>query len=97
MPDRNFEDNSTFKKMDDVVARKSSNDGVVVLMKMDDSSSFFKINGVASEVWDMINQEIPTNQVIDNLEKNYTVGRKQIESDVHCFLDKLLDMDIIRV
>jgi len=86
-------DDSKFQKHEDVVSRKNAND-IVVLMKMDDSSSFFKINGVAAEVWELIDNGMSVKEVVDKLSIEYNVTKEQLQSDVNGLLTTLLEKEL---
>jgi hypothetical protein len=93
MSDIQITDDSKFQKHEDVVSRKNAND-IVVLMKMDDSSSFFKINGVAAEVWELIDGGMSVKEVVDKLSIEYNVTREQLQSDVNGLLTNLLEKEL---
>ncbi|OUR93614.1 hypothetical protein A9Q84_19285 [Halobacteriovorax marinus] len=93
MSDIQITDDSKFQKHEDVVSRKNAND-IVVLMKMDDSSSFFKINGVAAEVWELIDSGLSVKEVIDKLTAEYNVSREQLQGDVNSLLTNLLEKEL---
>ncbi|CBW27888.1 hypothetical protein BMS_3131 [Halobacteriovorax marinus SJ] len=81
------------QKCDDVVSRKNAND-IIVLMKMDDSSSFFKINGVAAEVWDLLSDGKSVKEVLDQLEGEYNVTREVLLGDVSKLITQLVDKNL---
>lgn len=86
-------DDSKFQKHEDVVSRKNAND-IVVLMKMDDSSSFFKISGVAAEVWELIDSGMSVKEVVDKLSSEYNVTKEQLQSDINGLLTNLLEKEL---
>ena len=93
MSDIQINDDSKFQKHEDVVSRKNAND-VIVLMKMDDSSSFFKINGVAAEVWELIESGLTVKEVLIKLSADYDVSEDQLKSDINDLLTNLLEKDL---
>ena len=90
MSELQISENLKIEKCDDVVSRKNAND-VIVLMKMDDSSSFFKINGVAAQVWDLLSEGMSIKEVLDSLVKEYDVTREQLYSDVEALVNTLIE------
>jgi len=97
MASKNYTDETVFKKSDEIVDRKNNNENIIVLMKMDDSSSFYKIKGVATEVWELIGEGKNVKSIVEDLNAKYTVGDGQIRKDVESFLDELLEMDVISI
>ncbi len=81
------------EKCEDVVSRKNAND-VIVLMKMDDSSSFFKINGVAAQVWDLLNEGMSIKEVLDRLVNEYDVTRDQLYTDIKALVNTLIEKEL---
>jgi hypothetical protein len=86
-------DDSKFSKHEDVVSRKNAND-IVVLMKMDDSSSFFKINGVAAEVWELIDSGMSVGEVVAKITSEYDVSEEQLKKDINGLLTSLLEKEL---
>ncbi|MBK24106.1 MAG: hypothetical protein CME70_08915 [Halobacteriovorax sp.] len=97
MASKSYTDDTVFKKSEEIVDRKNNNENIIVLMKMDDSSSFYKIKGVATEVWELIGEGKNVKSIVEDLNAKYTVGDGQIRKDVESFLDELLEMDVISI
>lgn len=90
-----FDGGTIFEVSEDVVARKNNQD-VVILMKMDDSSSFFKIDGVAARVWELLSEKMDYATIIQNITDEYDTEKSQVESDVDGLINKLKEIDAIR-
>ncbi|MCK5073160.1 MAG: PqqD family protein [Bacteriovoracaceae bacterium] len=95
MTDKKYDKSTIFEKRNDVVSRANNDENVTVLMKMDDSSSFYKIDGVAQHVWGLINEHKSVDEMLRILESKYDASAEKISEDVHKFLHKLLDLNII--
>ena len=54
-----------------------------------DSGKYFLIKGVGNDIWDMIQNEITPNEIIDNLLSEYEVSREECEKSVMEFLEKM--------
>jgi hypothetical protein len=89
-----FNKNTCYKKPDDVVAR-TNQDGTFVVMKMDDSNVFFKINGVAADVWKGLLEGKTPEALIGEIEQSYESPRDVIEADVSQFITELLGKDLL--
>jgi len=77
-----------------IVARKNQDHSVVV-MKMDESSIFFKIDGVAAEAWNLLSEKKSCRQIISELAGTHAQFSKQIEVDIPKFVQDLLDKKLI--
>ena len=79
---------------EDIVAR-TNNDGSFILMKMDESSTFFKIEGVASYVWQQMNEGQTLPEIMISIEEQFDVAKDQLENDVEGFLSELIKRELI--
>lgn len=85
---------TTLEKAVDVVTRKS-NDGSVVVMKLDNSNYFYKITGIAAEIWSEVDGGKPLSEVRDTILKRYNVAAEQLDQDIECFVKKLKEYKFI--
>jgi hypothetical protein len=83
-----------YRASTEIVTRKNQ-DGTVVIMKMDDSNNFFKINGIASEVWNAIQNEIPLNQLKQKITSEYDVTDDQLNKDIDSLIKTLIEKNLI--
>lgn len=90
-----YNDETVFKRSEEIVDRKNNNENVIVLMKMDDSSSFYKIRGVATEVWELLSEGKPVKTIIEEITGRYEAPKDKIREDVEKFLNELMEMDVI--
>ena len=95
MASSNYNDETVFTRSEEIVDRKNNNENIVVLMKMDDSSSFYKIKGVATEVWELLGEGKSVKGIVDEINGRYEPPDDQIRKDVENFLDELIDMNVI--
>ncbi|MBO4921474.1 MAG: PqqD family protein [Lachnospiraceae bacterium] len=54
-----------------------------------DSGKYFLIKGVGNDIWEMIQNEITPNEIIDKLLSEYDVNREECEKSVMEFLKKM--------
>ncbi len=90
-----FNPDSVYKKPEDVVAR-ANQDGTFVVMKMDDSNIFFKIEGVSTLVWKGLIEGQTPKKLSDSITKEYNVSIDQVTKDIEEFIGKLLEKDLIQ-
>lgn len=89
-----FDRTKRYKKPDDVVAR-TNQDGTFVVMKMDDSNIFFKINGVAADVWKGLLEGKTPDALVKEIEQSYESSKDVIDADVSKFVSELLDKSLL--
>ncbi len=80
----------------DLVAR-NNDDGTIVVMKMDESNLFFKIDGVAADVWKGLNDNKDLNQIFSEIQNSYDVSEEDLKKDVESFLNDLKGRDLIEL
>lgn len=78
------------------IVSRSNQDGTVILMKMDESNTFFKINGVAAEVWKELSTKKHINQIATEIMDNYDASAEKITTDIKQFVETLLAKDLIQ-
>ncbi|MBQ6024355.1 MAG: PqqD family protein [Lachnospiraceae bacterium] len=54
-----------------------------------DNGKYFLIKGVGNDIWEMIQNEITPNEIIEKLLSEYDVGREECEKSVMEFLEKM--------
>ena len=54
-----------------------------------DNGKYFLIKGVGNDIWDMIQEEITPQEIIEKLLSEYDVSREECEKSVMEFLDKM--------
>jgi len=89
---------NSFIEIKDQVVFRTNKDGTIVVMKMNDDDMFYKINGVAAEMWKMFSEKrMSLGEVATSLSIEYTVSSEKIISDAQLFLTKILEFDLIQV
>ena len=87
--------------INNVVSRRNDIDttdlnGEIVMMDLE-KGRYFSLNGVGSRIWEIIEEPIGINKIVDCLLEEYDVNRNECEENVLEFLGKLGDADIISV
>lgn len=57
-----------------------------------DSGKYYLIKGVGNDIWDMIQEEITPDEIIDKLLSEYEVTREECAESVYSFLGKLEEL-----
>ncbi|MCF8058916.1 MAG: PqqD family protein [Bacteriovoracaceae bacterium] len=86
----------TVKVQSDLVAR-NNDDGTIVVMKMDESNLFFKIEGIAAEVWKGLNQNKNLKQIHADIKSTYDVEDTQLLGDIENFINDLKSRDLVQI
>lgn len=60
-----------------------------------DNGKYFLIKGVGNDIWDMIQEEITPNEIIEKLLSEYDVSKEECEKSVMEFLDKMESLNFI--
>ena len=78
----------------DIVVRENK-DGTVIAMKMDDGDIFYKIDGVAAEIFKGLRKNIDLKTMVENVSKKYKVTPNTVHNDTTVFLKKLIELKFI--
>jgi len=83
-----------FTKAEDVVCREN-NDGSVIVMRLDNSDEFYKIDGVAAEVFELIDSKRTLGAIVEMIHTAYEVEKNLILEDSSKLLSDLLSKNIV--
>lgn len=84
-----------FEKIDDIVCRNNE-DGSIVVLRIDSGDEFFKIEGVASEAFELIDSKRTLGEIVKMIDVAYGVGEEVICKDVSIFFSDLLAKNIVK-
>lgn len=90
--------NSKIKLSDDLISRVNQ-DNTIIVMRMDDDEFFYKIEGVAAEIWLKLNsdQSIKLETIVNELANSYKMNSEIIINDSQEFLNKVLNLKFISI
>ncbi|MCR5755055.1 MAG: lasso peptide biosynthesis PqqD family chaperone [Acetatifactor sp.] len=60
-----------------------------------EQGKYFLIKGVGNDIWDMIQEPVTPEQIIERLLQEYEVTPQECENSVMDFLDKMEDLGFI--
>lgn len=83
-----------YKVAESVISRRNQN-GTIVLMKTLDAVSFYKVDGIAAEVWRCFATPQTSESVIDHLSKLHPKHAKLISRETGAMIQKLLRFDLL--
>lgn len=78
----------------EVVARKNQ-DGTVVVMRLDESSLFYKIDGIAAQVWESLTHAKKTSELIKEFQALYPDNKADLEKDIPLFVSEVLNKNLV--
>jgi len=84
------------KIMDDVVSR-STQDGCAILMKLDSSTTFYKLNGISAQIWKELQAQKSLESILENIELEYNVERSTLDLDTKNLLQALENKQFIKL
>lgn len=85
---------SKYKVSNDIVFRRSP-DGSVIIMKMDESSLFFKLTDVSAVVWNMLGKGENVNTIVSKVVSEYDVTQDIALKDINELISNLEEKKFI--
>ncbi len=83
--------------LSDSIVSRTNQDGTVIVMNIDEGNTFFKINGVAAEVWNELSQKKDIKQIVEKVSNEYNAPKEKIIEDVNGLVEKLLAKNLIKI
>lgn len=83
-----------FQKSESLVARRNQ-DGTAILMKLDETNLFYKLQGTAADVWAEFDHPRTLEGLVHHFSKLYPSAQKQLENDLAAFLETLVQNGLI--
>ena len=81
----------------DTISRVNQ-DGTVIVMAMNEDEFFYKIDGIAAEMWQLFpNIDKTLGQIVEDIASDYAISPDQVSKDVEGFLTKALELKLIRL
>jgi hypothetical protein len=79
-------------RSDDLVEADIDNDKVMMHV---DSGLYFGLDAVAARVWELLEQPLSINELVDSLTQEFDVEADQCRSDIESFITKLQENKLI--
>lgn len=86
--------NQSYRVLDEIVSRNNK-DGTVIVMKLDDSNVFFKIDGLAARVWKEIASKNSLADLKAEILKEYNTDEETLNRDISLLLADLQKNNLI--
>ena len=78
----------------DIVVRENK-DGTVIAMKMDDGDMFYKIDGVAAELFKDLRKDQTLKSSFEKIQNSYQVDANKLHGDISVFLRQLIKLGFV--
>lgn len=87
--------NQNYEVYEDVVSRDNQ-DGTVIVMKMDEGNTFFKLTNISAEIWRELTQKKGLNQIFSGVLENYDVSEEMLRQDVEHLMKGLVERRLVK-
>jgi hypothetical protein len=88
---------------DDTTVRRSAEgvvasniDGEVVMMNIEDGA-YYTLNGIASRIWELIEDPFRVSRLVERLLEEFAVDRRTCAEETVQFLEELRKIEVLRV
>jgi len=92
-----FTPSSLLKLSPDVFVRRNPDGSIIVMSTASEEDKFFRITGVAAEIFDKIDGQTPISRIVETVKSQYEVKVEKIVADAEPFLEKLIKFNIVTV
>jgi hypothetical protein len=82
-------------KVSDLIVSKKDSAGISMLVSLDESENFYRIDGIASQAWEMIVEGLSLAQISQNLISQYPDHKEEVLKDLEAFIHKLIELKIL--
>lgn len=85
-------------EIDSQTISRVNQNGTVVVMSLTEDDFFYKIDGVAAEIWQQFsNKEKKLSDIITEIANEYSVSEVQVQKDIEDFLEKVIKLKLIKL
>jgi coenzyme PQQ biosynthesis protein PqqD len=92
------EPNSVYARSDSLVTRDLAGEKIIVPVrgKVGDLNNIYTLNGVASDIWNLLDGQRTVAQIVTELEQQYDVDAATLANDVSRTLEELSGEGLVR-
>lgn len=90
-----FNDSSILKHNDTNIVFRRNKDGSVLITQLNNDNKFYKINGVAAELWMKLDGSQSLEKIMKALLDEYDVDSKRLYQDSESCLNELIKLDFV--
>lgn len=78
----------------EIIVRKNQ-DGTVIVMRLDESAMFYKIDGIAAKVWSSLVERKTLSDLVSEFSDQHPQNKNQVDQDISNFVGDLLNKNLI--
>jgi hypothetical protein len=88
---------AVFRHNDSLVARDLAGEKVIIPIrgKVGDLGSIYTLNGVANEIWNLLDGERSVSDIVNRLQQEYEVDPATLAADIRRLLDEMQQEGLI--
>lgn len=90
-----FNDNTVFKHNESNIVFRRNKDGSVLITQLNNDNKFYKINGVAAELWMKLDGTLSLEKIMQELLATYEVDSKRLYQDSEACIKELVKLDFV--
>lgn len=92
-----FSEASLLNLSRDIFVRKNPDGSILLMSSVDSEDKFFRVTGVAAEIFEKIDGKTTIGNIIAAVKSNYNIQDKQIIADAEPFIEKLIKLSIVSI
>jgi hypothetical protein len=81
--------------INELIVSKTDDQGSSLLVSLDESDSFYRIDGIASEAWNLLVQNPNLEEITKKLTAEYPDHKDQLLVDLEAFFLKLIELKVL--
>ncbi len=81
----------------DIFVRKNPDGSILLLSSIDSEDKFFRVTGVAAEIFEKIDGKTTIGNIIQSVKTSYNVPDQKIIADAEPFIEKLIKLSIVSI
>lgn len=90
-----FNDNTVFKHNESNIVFRRNKDGSVLITQLNNDNKFYKINGVAAELWMKLDGSQSLQKIMQELLETYEVDSNRLYQDSETCIKELIKLDFV--
>jgi hypothetical protein len=83
---------TVFRRNDEIIHSAIDNETVMMSIEQDE---YYGLDEVGTRIWNILEEPHSTSEIIEFLEPDYDVDRKQMENDVLSFLEEMVSGKVL--
>lgn len=90
-----FNDNTVLKHNESNIVFRKNKDGSVLITQLNNDNKFYKINGVAADLWMKLDGTLTLQKIMQELLETYDVDSNRLYQDSESCINELIKLDFV--